>query len=139
MAINLYGTGVTAVKKIMNTPCFINMLCANSNFSILAKLFINHTPTESNNHNPMQYAIMPPTIEPNVAANTTGTARFLFAIIGGVIKTSGGIKRNIDSQTVIKKTSHVYPRVSARDNKYSESFIKFPLIVLEYIIPLDYI
>lgn len=134
IAINLYGTGVTAVKKIMNMPCLINKLCAISNFSILAKFSINQTPTESNNHNPMQYAIMPPTIEPNVAAITTGTARFLLAIIGGVIKTSGGINKNIDSQTVIKNTIQVYVFVSARDNRYSDNFIKFSLIVLEYII-----
>ena len=107
IAINLYGTGVTAVKKIINTPCLINKLCAISNFSMLAKFSINQIPTESNNHNPMQYAIMPPTIDPNVAAKTTGTARRLFAIIGGVIKTSGGINKNIDSQTVIKNTNHV--------------------------------
>lgn len=75
----------------------------------------------------MQYAIMPPTIDPNVAAKTTGNARFLFAIIGGVIKTSGGIKRNIDSHTVIKNTNQVYVLVSARDNRYSDSFINFSL------------
>lgn len=125
IAINLYGIGVTAVKKIINTPCLINKLCAISNFSMLAKFSISHTPTESNSHNPMQYAIMPPTIDPNVAAITTGTARFLFAIMGGVIKTSGGINKNIDSQTVIKNTIHVYVLVSARDNRYSDNFIKF--------------
>ena len=107
IAINLYGTGVTAVKKIINTPCLINRLCANSNFSMLAKFSIIHMPTESNSHMPIAYAIAPPTIEPNVAAKKTGTARFLFAIIGGVIKTSGGINRNIDSNTVIMKTIHV--------------------------------
>ncbi len=79
IAINLYGTGVTAVINIMNTPCVINICCANSNFSIVAKLFINHIPTESNNHNPIQYAIIPPTKDPSAAAITTGIARFLFA------------------------------------------------------------
>ena len=125
IAISLYGTGVTAVKKIMNTPCLINKLCANSNFSMLAKFSIIHTPTESNSHIPIAYAIAPPTIEPNVAANTVGTARFLFAIIGGVMKTSGGINRKTDSNTVIMKTIHVYDLLSARDNKNSEIFIVF--------------
>ena len=125
IAINLYGTGVTAVKKIINTPCLINKLCANANFSIDAKCSIIQTPTESNTHNPMQYAIAPPTIEPNVAAKNTGNARFLFATIGGVINTSGGIKRNIDSNTVIMKTIHVYALLSARDNRYSEIFMVF--------------
>ena len=123
IAISLYGTGVTAVKKIMKIPCLINKLWASSNFSILAKLLIIQTPTESNSHIPMQYAIIPPTIDPNDAAKTTGMARRLFAIIGGVIKTSGGMNRNIDSHTVRMKTTHVYALLSARDNKYSENFI----------------
>ena len=107
IAISLYGTGVTAVKKIMNTPCLINRLCANSNFSMDAKFSIIHTPTESNSHIPIQYAIIPPTIDPNDAAITLGTIRFLFAMMGGVINTSGGMNRNIDSHTVIKNTSPV--------------------------------
>ena len=107
IAINLYGTGVTAVRNIIKTPCLINKFCAIWNFSILAKCSINHTPTESNTHNPIQYAIMPPTNDPNVAAKTTGRARFLLAMMGGVIKTSGGINKNTDSQTVSKNTIHV--------------------------------
>lgn len=123
IAINLYGIGVTAVKNIINMPCLINRLCANSNFSMLAKCSIIHTPTESKTNNPIQYAIIPPTIDPNVAAKTTGTARFLFAIIGGVIKTSGGINKKIDSHTVRKNTSHVYVLLSARANRYSDNFM----------------
>ena len=130
IAINLYGTGVTAVKKMINTPCLINKFWANSNFSILAKCSNTHTPTESNTHKPIAYAIAPPIIEPNVAANTVGIARRLFAIIGGVIKTSGGINRNIDSKTVIMKTIHVYDLLSARDSRYSEIFMVFiPVLV----------
>ncbi len=123
IAINLYGTGVTAVKNIINRPCLMNRLCANSNFAMVAKCSIIHTPTESNTHNPIQYAMVPPTIEPSVAANTTGTARFLFAMIGGVIKTSGGMNKNMDSQTVKIKTIHVYALLSAFDNKYSDIFM----------------
>jgi hypothetical protein len=62
----------------------------------------------SNNQYPIIYAIAPPTIEPIVAAKVIGNARFLSATIAGVIKTSGGIKRNIDSHTVIKNTTHAY-------------------------------
>ena len=135
IAISLYGTGVTAVKNIINTPWRINRLCASSNFSILAKLLISHTPTESNSQSPMQYAIIPPTIDPSDAAKTTGTARFLFAIMGGVIKTSGGINKNIDSHTVRMKTAHVYALLSARDSKYSEIFIIFVPVLKKF---LDY-
>ena len=123
IAISLYGTGVTAVKNMINMPCFINKLCASSNFSMLAKLLISQIPTESKSHMPMQYAIIPPTIDPSDAAKTTGTARRLFAMIGGVIKTSGGMNKNIDSHTVRMKTAHVYALLSARDSKYSEIFI----------------
>ena len=123
MVSNLYGTGVIAPRNMMNTPCSMNKLCASSNFSMLAKLLISHTPTESNSHIPIQYAIIPPTIDPSDAAKTTGTARFLFAIIGGVMKTSGGINKNTDSHTVKMKTTHVYALVSARDSKYSENFM----------------
>jgi len=80
----------------------------NSNFSILAKCSINHIPTVSNNQRPIRYAIAPPTIEPSAAAKTIGLARFLSATIAGVMKTSGGIKRNTDSQIVIKKTIQAY-------------------------------
>lgn len=106
-AINLYGIGVTAVNTMMNTPCFKNICCAISNFSTDAKFSISHIPTVSNNHNPIIYAIAPPTIEPIDADKTVGMVRFLFAIIGGVMKTSGGINKNMDSQTVIKNTNQV--------------------------------
>lgn len=66
---------------------------------------------------------MPPTIDPSAAAMVIGTARFLFAIIGGVIKTSGGINKNIDSQMVSKNTTHEYVRDSDFCNINSENFI----------------
>ena len=54
------------------------------------------------------YAIAPPTKEPIAAAVTIGNARFLSATIAGVMNTSGGIKRNIDSHIVMKNTTHAY-------------------------------
>lgn len=71
------------------------------------------------------YDIAPPMIEPNIAAIVIGNARRRFAIIAGVIKTSGGIKRNIDSQIVIINTIHQYPRLSACCKIYSDTFITF--------------
>lgn len=108
IAINLYGTGVNAVIKIINRPCFTNKLCAISNFSIVAKFWTSHTPIESNSQNPIMYAIAPPTRLPNAAAIVIGTARRRFAMIGGVIKTSGGTNKNIDSHTVKINTIHEY-------------------------------
>ena len=72
----------------------------------LENVSINHTPTESYSHNPIIYAIAPPTIDPSAAAIVMGRARRLFAIIGGVMNTSGGINKNMDSHIVKKKTSH---------------------------------
>lgn len=90
------------------------------------KVFINQTPTESYNHAPIKYANAPPTIEPNAAATVMGRARFLFAMMGGVIKTSGGTNRNIDSHIVRKNTIHAYAGLSDFFNIYSANFILFP-------------
>lgn len=92
----------------------------------LENVFINHKPTESHNHAPIMYAIAPPTMEPNAAAIVIGTARFLFAIIGGVINTSGGINKNIDSQTVKINTIQEYARLSDLLSMYSANFICRP-------------
>ena len=119
----LLGTGVTAVIKIISTPYLTNICCANWNCSIVAKFSINHTPTESNSHSPIIYAIAPPTIDPIDAATTVGTARRRFATIGGVIKTSGGTNKKIDSATVITNTKNEYMRVSALANINSPNFI----------------
>ena len=54
------------------------------------------------------YAIAPPIIEPIDVAIVIGNARFLSETIAGVMNTSGGIKRNIDSNIVITKTTHAY-------------------------------
>ena len=97
-----------AVPIIINTPYLVNKFFVNSNFSILATCSINHIPTVSNNHKPIIYAIAPPTNDPNAAAIVTGSARFLFATIAGVIKTSGGMNKNIDSNTVITNTTQAY-------------------------------
>lgn len=86
----------------------LNKDLVKSNFSIDAKFSISHIPTVSNSHSPIRYVIRPPTIDPNAAANTIGRARFLSEIIAGVIKTSGGINKNIDSHIVIKNTTHEY-------------------------------
>lgn len=123
-ASNLYGIGVTAVKTIIKIPYLVNIgLMAFSINSGLEKVFINHIPTESHNHAPIIYAIAPPTMEPRDAAIVIGTARFLFAIIGGVIKTSGGTNKNIDSKMVSIKTIHEYARLSALFSIYSANFI----------------
>ena len=136
IAISLYGIGVTAVIKMIKIPCLINILCANSNFSMVAKFSISHTPTVSNSQSPIIYAIAPPTTEPKAAAVTVGIARFLFAIIGGVIKTSGGTNKNTDSHTVIKNTNHEYMRVSDFFNINSLNFIQTLLTLYMYdIIP----
>ena len=107
IASNLYGIGVTAVSTIIKIPYLLNIgFIAVSINSGLVNVFIIHWPNESHSHAPIIYANMPPTIEPNDAAIVIGTARFLFAIMGGVIKTSGGMKRNIDSHTVKINTIH---------------------------------
>ena len=107
IANNLYGIGVTAVSTIINMPYFENIgFIVDSINSGFENVSINHTPTESYSHIPIMYAIAPPTIEPRLAAIVIGNARFLFAIIGGVINTSGGMNKNIDSKTVIKNTTH---------------------------------
>ena len=87
---------------------------------------INHTPTESYSHMPIMYANAPPTIEPNAAATVIGRARFLFAMMGGVMKTSGGMNRNIDSHIVSKNTTHEKARDSDFFSMYSENFIFAP-------------
>lgn len=140
IASNLYGIGVTAVSTIINMPYRENIgLIAVSINSGFENVVISHTPTESYSHAPIIYAIAPPTIEPNAAATVMGRARFLFAIIGGVIKTSGGTNKNIDSQIVSKNTIHVYMGLSDFFRIYSANFIdsflllnKIYLIVNEY-------
>lgn len=93
-------------------------------------MFISHRPTESHNQAPIIYAIAPPTIDPNDAAIVIGTARFLFAIIGGVINTSGGINRNIDSHIVRINTIHEYVRDSDLLSIYSANFMcGFPFVL----------
>lgn len=124
IANSLYGIGVTAVKTIINMPYLLNIgLMAVSINSGFVNVFIIHMPSESHNHAPIRYAIMPPTIEPSAAAIVIGNARFLFAMIGGVINTSGGINKNIDSQIVKKNTIHEYARLSDLLNIYSANFI----------------
>ena len=107
MANNLYGIGVTAVSTIISMPYLLNIgfiaVSINSGF---VNVFTIHTPNESHNHAPIIYANIPPTIDPNDAAIVIGRARRLFAIIGGVINTSGGINKNIDSQMVSINTIH---------------------------------
>ena len=71
--------------------------------------------------------MMPPIIEPNAAANTIGRARFLSATIAGVMNTSGGIKRNTDSHTVIKNTTHEYQGLDDLSKILLMIFIKFIL------------
>lgn len=140
IASNLYGIGVTAVSTIINMPYRENIgLIAVSINSGFENVVISHMPTESYSHAPIIYAIAPPTIEPNAAANVIGSARRLFAIIGGVIKTSGGTNRNTDSQIVRKNTIHAYAGLSDFLRIYSANFIVFPrglskifLIVNEY-------
>ncbi len=73
---------------------------------------ISHIPTESYSHAPIMYANAPPTNEPNDAATVIGNARFLDATMAGVIKTSGGTNKNIDSQIVKKNTIHEYVGLS---------------------------
>ena len=109
IANNLYGIGVTAVRTIIRTPYFVNIgRTVDSINSGFENVIISHVPTESYSHAPIRYAIAPPTIDPNIAATTIGTARRLFAIMGGVIKTSGGMNKNIDSHTVKINTIHEY-------------------------------
>ena len=107
MANNLYGIGVTAVSTIISMPYLLNIgfiaVSINSGF---VNVFTIHTPNESHNHAPIIYANIPPTIDPNDVAIVIGRARRLFAIIGGVINTSGGINKNIDSQIVNINTIH---------------------------------
>ena len=128
IANNLYGIGVTAVRTIINMPYLLNIgLIADSINSGFENVSINQMPTESYSHIPIIYAIAPPTIEPILAATVIGNARFLFAIIGGVMKTSGGINKNIDSHIVSKNTIHEYPRDSDFFKIYSENFMSIPL------------
>ena len=128
-ANSLYGIGVTAVKTIIKIPYLLNIgFIAFSINSGLENVFINHKPTESHSHAPIMYAIAPPTIDPNAVAIVIGTARFLFAMIGGVINTSGGMNKNIDSQIVNINTIQEYARLSDLFRIYSANFICFPLV-----------
>lgn len=86
-------------------------------------MFTSHMPTESNSHIPIIYAIAPPMIDPSVAAIVIGTARCRFAIIGGVMNTSGGTNKNTDSHTVNIKTTHEYAGLSDFFNINSANFI----------------
>ena len=135
IANSLYGIGVTAVNTIINMPYWLNIglivVSINSGFE---NVLIIHMPTESYSHIPIMYAIAPPTIEPNAAAMVIGMARFLFAIIGGVIKTSGGMNKNIDSHIVNKNTIHEYARDSDLLRMYSENFIFPPFYKKIYLI-----
>jgi hypothetical protein len=72
------------------------------------------------------YANAPPTKEPNDAATVIGNARFFDATIAGVMKTSGGTNKNIDSQMVKKNTIHEYVGLSDFFNMCSTSFIPIP-------------
>ena len=140
IASNLYGIGVTAVSTIINMPYFENIgLIVLSIRAGFENVSISHIPTESYSHIPIIYANAPPTIEPKLAAMVIGNARRLFAIIGGVIKTSGGINRNIDSHIVNKNTTHEYARDSDFCSINSENFmfcsfeyVKIYLIVIKY-------
>ena len=139
MASNLYGIGVTAVRTIIMMPYLLNIgLIVDSINSGLENVSINHVPTESYSHRPIMYAIAPPTMDPSDAATVIGTARFLFAMMGGVIKTSGGMNKNMDSHIVNKNTIHEYARDSDFFKMYSENFIVCPqkiyLIVILYLI-----
>ena len=127
IANNLYGIGVTAVITIIHMPYKSNMGSTDVSINTGSEnVFISHVPTDSYSQNPIMYANAPPTIEPSDAAIVMGKARFLFAIIGGVIKTSGGINKNIDSQMVRKNTIHEYQRDSDLFNIYSENFMCGP-------------
>ena len=109
IASNLYGIGVTAVSTIINMPYLVNIgfiaVSINSGFENVS---INHMPTESYSHIPIIYAIAPPTSEPNAAATVIGRARFFDATIAGVMNTSGGTNKNMDSHIVKKNTIHEY-------------------------------
>ena len=129
IASNLYGIGVTAVSTIINMPYLENIgFIVDSINSGFENVSINHTPTESYSHMPIIYAMAPPTIDPSDAATVIGRARRLFAMMGGVMKTSGGINKNIDSHTVNKNTIHEYARDSAFFNMYSENFMYIPFV-----------
>ena len=124
IASNLYGIGVTAVRTMINIPYFVNIgLIAVSINSGFENVSISQIPTESYSHMPIMYAIAPPTNEPNAAATVIGRARFLDATIAGVIKTSGGMNKNMDSQIVKKNTIHEYDFFSDCFNMCSTSFI----------------
>ncbi len=127
IANSLYGIGVTAVRTIISMPYLLNIgLIAVSINSGLENVSINHMPMESYSHRPIIYAIAPPTIEPMDAAIVMGRARCLFAMMGGVMNTSGGINKNMDSHIVMKNTSHEYPRDSDFCSINSENFIFVP-------------
>ena len=99
--------GVTAVKTIINIPYLVNIgLIAVSINSGLENVSISQIPTESYSHIPIKYAIAPPTREPSAADTVIGNARFFDATIAGVMNTSGGINKNIDSHMVKKNTIH---------------------------------
>lgn len=122
-AINLYGIGVTADRAMIMTPCCRNISLAISNFSVVAKFWTSHTPTESNKYIPITYVIAPPINDPNAAATAIGNARRLFETIGGVINTSGGTNKNIDSHTVSTNTIPEYAGCSDFLRIFSMIFI----------------
>ena len=124
IASNLYGIGVTAVKTIINIPYFVNIgLIAVSINSGFENVSINQMPTESYSHIPIKYANAPPTNDPSDAATVIGIARFFDATMAGVMNTSGGINKNMDSQIVRKNTIHEYAGLSDFFNICSTSFI----------------
>ena len=124
IASNLYGIGVTAVKTIINIPYFVNIgLIAVSINSGFENVSINQMPTESYSHIPIKYANVPPTNDPSDAATVIGIARFFDATMAGVMNTSGGINKNMDSQIVRKNTIHEYAGLSDFFNICSTSFI----------------
>lgn len=138
IANNLYGIGVTAVKIMINIPYFVNIgLIAVSINSGFENVSISQIPTESYNHIPIKYASAPPTSDPSAAATVIGRARFLDATIAGVIKTSGGMNKNMDSQMVRKNTIHEYAGLSDFFNICSTSFMCHPLkicLIVNYIL-----
>ncbi len=101
----MYGTGENAESRIIRKPYFANIVWAVANCEADAKLLIIHIPTESNSHIPIIYEIAPPTIDPKDVAKNTGKARRLSATIGGAMKTSGGMNKNMESNTVRIKTT----------------------------------
>lgn len=68
-------------------------------------------------------------IEPSAAAKVIETARFLLAMIAGVMNTSGGINKNMDSHTVIKNTTQAYQGFADLSKIL---FINFTDVIIKY-------